>query len=372
MRATLRATLPAVCIATLRTAVLLLIATTSLGQTPAPAAAPAKPDDTPSYKIGAVIFGDFTYQASPNTKDVDGNSIHASSFNITRAYINVTGQLNHRISFRITPDVARESGSGSSLGGSQNFRLKYAFGQLNLEDWVSKGAWIRLGVQQTPLIDYSEGIYRYRFQGTMFAEREGFLTSSDAGLTGHYDLKGGYGELHGGYYNGEGYSRSETNNEKALQLRATVRPLPKDAFWKGLRVTAFYDGDHFVQDGKRQRLIEQVTFESARLNAGFEHLNAKDRPSVATREISSDGWSVWAVVRAKNGFELLLRHDTLEPDDETNLDRARNIAGVAYWVPNLQKVSAALMVDYDSLQQSNYVPARPRDTRYGLKMYIQF
>ncbi len=26
-------------------------------------------------------------------------------------------------------------------------------------------------MQQTPFIDYTEGIYRYRFQGTTFAER---------------------------------------------------------------------------------------------------------------------------------------------------------------------------------------------------------
>jgi len=367
MRAVPRAVLSAVC------AALFLIATAVGAQTPAATAAtPAKPDDTPSYKLGAVIFTDYTYQASPSTKDADGNSVHASSFNVTRAYINFTGQLNHRISFRITPDVARESGSGSSLSGSQNFRLKYAFGQLNLDDWLSKGAWIRLGVQQTPFIDYFEGIYRYRFQGTTFTEREGYFTSADAGLTAHYDLKGGYGDLHGGYYNGEGYNRSETNNQKALQLRATVRPLPKDAFWKGVRVTAFYDGDHFVENGKRQRLVEQVTFESARLNAGVDHINAKDRPSVTTREISSDGWSVWAVARSKNGLELLLRHDDLKPDDQVDLKRSRNIAGVAYWVPNLPKMSAALMVDYDSLQQSNYVPVRPRDTRYGLKMLLQF
>src|ERR1051325_8034728 len=64
-----------------------------------------KPDDTPKFNIGAVIYADYTYVASPETLDADGNTLHSSSFNVTRAYINITGNLNHRISFRITPDI---------------------------------------------------------------------------------------------------------------------------------------------------------------------------------------------------------------------------------------------------------------------------
>src|ERR1043165_4083 len=74
-----------------------------------PAAGYTPPDDTPSFKVGATIFGDYTYQESPVIADADGNSVKLSSFNISRAYINVTGNLNHRISFRITPDISRET-----------------------------------------------------------------------------------------------------------------------------------------------------------------------------------------------------------------------------------------------------------------------
>ena len=71
--------------------------------------------------------------------------------------------------------------TGPSLSGSQIFRLKYAYAQLNLDDWTTKGSWVRFGQQQTPYIDYTEGIYRYRFQGTMFVEREGYFASADGG-----------------------------------------------------------------------------------------------------------------------------------------------------------------------------------------------
>ena len=334
-----------------------------------PAAGSVPPDDTPSVKVGATIFGDYTFIQSPRSTDVDGNSIHPSSFNITRAYLNLTGNLNHRIAFRITPDVSRESGSGSSLAGSNTFRLKYAYAQLNLDDWTTAGSWVRLGFQQTPFIDYTEGIYRYRFQGTLFSEREGFLTSSDAGVSGRYVFPSNYGDVHVGYYNGEGYSRAEANDQKAVQVRATVRPLPLGGIWKGLRVTGFYDRDSYVSNAAKQRAIAQVTFEHPRFNAGVEALRTTDRASSRVSEVDASGWSVWATPKlGTKGWELLLRHDQLKPDDHTTTRRKRDIAGIAYWVPNLQKVTSAVLVDYDSL----HVTGRANDTRYGIKLLINY
>ena len=54
--------------------------------------------------------------------------------------------------------------------------------------WASKGSWARLGLQQTPYIDYMEGIYRYRFQGPIFSDAEKFMTSSDFGVSTHYNF----------------------------------------------------------------------------------------------------------------------------------------------------------------------------------------
>jgi hypothetical protein len=81
--------------------------------------------DKPSFKIGATIFSDFTWVDSPTTKDVDGNDIHPSSFTVSRAYVNVTGNLNRRISFRVTPDLAKE-------------KLKYAYAQFSLDKWTGR------------------------------------------------------------------------------------------------------------------------------------------------------------------------------------------------------------------------------------------
>lgn len=336
-----------------------------------PAAKPA--DDTPSVKIGSTIFADFTYNESPSSTDADGNTIHNSSFNVTRAYINVFGNLNHYISYRVTPDIVRETGSGSSLAGSYTFRLKYAFGQLNLDDWTTKGSWIRLGLNQTPWLDYAEGIYRYRFQGPTFVDREGFLTASDNGISAHWNFPGNYGDMHGGFYNGEGYNHAETNNEKAFQIRGTVRPLPASGALKGLRLSAFVDEDHYIQAAKRTRYVGQVSFEHPLINAAVEVLRAKDQTGSTKPEVDANGWSVWATPKlGTTGWEMLLRHDYLKPDKSIDQKRTRNIAGIAYWFQHMKGVQSALMVDYDSTKSSNFTPSRPDDTRYGLKLLVNF
>src|SRR6266576_1481409 len=150
-----------------------------------PAAGSTPPDDTPSVRVGATIFTDYTFTQAPTVTDADGNTVHSNAFNVGRAYININGNVSHVVAFRITPDITRESGTGSSLNGSLVFRVKYAFLQANLDDWMWRGSWTRLGIQQTPIVDFEEGIYRYRFQGQVFVERDGFLTSSDAGASFH-------------------------------------------------------------------------------------------------------------------------------------------------------------------------------------------
>ncbi len=109
------------------------------------------PDDKPALKVGFTLFADYTYTDSPTAKNADGSDYNPNAFNVSRAYINITGQLHHLVSFRITPDITRETGAGSSLNGSYTFRLKYGFGQFNLDDWLPKGSWVRLGLQQTPV-----------------------------------------------------------------------------------------------------------------------------------------------------------------------------------------------------------------------------
>ena len=349
--------------------------TSTAGSQPPPPA-PTPPDDTPSIKVGAVIYPDYTYTQNPTSVDSDGNTFHLSQFNVTRSYINVTGNVSHLIAFRVTPDIARETSLFSNLQGSLEFRIKYAYLQLNLEDWMTSGSYARFGIQQTPWLDFAEAIYRYRFQGTMFVEREGYFASADAGASFHYQFPSNYGDVHVGVYNGENYNKAEVNNEKAYQVRATLRPFASEsapAVLRGIRGSIFYDADRYVKNAPRNRFMAALTYEHSYLNAAFEFLDTADQTSITRPEISGRGYSIWATPKSPSGFEALLRYDHLKPNTLLGQQvRNRTIVGVSYWFPRQGSVASALLLDYDGQTFEGFTPAQPRQSRIAVHGLISF
>jgi hypothetical protein len=330
---------------------MVLTAVTASAQTP-PAATATPPDDTPSIRLGVTLYPNYTFQSEPEVTDSDGNQVHRNGFDVSRAYLNVTGNISHLIAFRVTPDVARENNTASSLSGSLVFRIKYAYAQANLDEWTGGGSYARLGIQQTPYLDYMEAIYRYRFQGTMFVERQGYFASADAGASFHYNFPSNYGDIHGGVFNGENYQKPEANDQKDFMIRTSVRPFAQgEPLLRGLRGAVFYDAGHYVKDAERKRLIAAATYEHPFVTAGFEYLDAHDQTSVTLASVHSRGYSVWVIPKESAtsvGWEGLFRYDYLTPS--TAIDgqkQKRLITGVAYWFPHQGNVTSALMLDYD-------------------------
>jgi len=345
-----------------------------------PAAGSTPPDDTPSVKLGGVIFADYTYTASPETV-TELNTFNPSSFNLTRAYLNVTGNISHLISYRITPDIKQETKlAEGDLKGNYIWRLKYAYGQLNLDDWLPKGSFARLGMQPTPYCDFADAIYRYRFQGKGLPDREKILSTADAGLAARVMFPGNYGEVAGGYYNGEGYETPELNDQKAIQVRISVRPTPMTPVLKGLRLSGFVVSDSPTSGGKRDRGVGLLTFEHDRVNAGIEYTSAKDQVTSATTENTTKGWSVWVTPKLGKGFEALLRYDEVEPSAQgPDARHKRTIAGIAYWLPVQKGVTTAILLDYDGVKYDDYTKyfedngvTRPDDKKYALHTLFQF
>jgi hypothetical protein len=356
-----------------------------------PAAGYTPPDDTPSIKIGAVIFADYTYQQKPTAKDAAGNEINPNSFNVTRAYINVTGNISHLVGFRVTPDVVRATVPGTTLDGSVTYRLKYAYAQLNLDDWLPKGSFVRLGMQQTPFIDSIEGIYRYRFQGTLFTEREGYMSSADLGVSFRTTFPNNYGDVHVGVYNGEGYSRPEANDQKAVMFRVGFKPLPRHRVLRTLRLQGFWTWDHYMKNAVRDRAVFNTTFEHPWVHVGFDYISTSDKTSSAPTNgvdlnptLEGDGWSFW--LTPKKGFtngssiEALFRYDHTKPGGTASATAVaspdglsrRTIGGVAYWFPKQGNVNAAVMLDIENLTFSNWTPARPTQQRLFVHSLISF
>ncbi len=329
-------------------------------------------EGTPSFKIGATIFADYTYTDEPTATDANGKDYHPSSFNVGRTYINVTGQLSDVISYRITPDISKQSESTDSLNGSYVFRLKYGFLQWDLgKALASKGSWLRFGQSQTPWIDYDEGVYRYRFQGPTFADTEGFLSSSDLGLSGHYNFPGNFGDVQLGYFNGEGYGHTEINNQKSFQMRVSVRPAPGVAGVKGLRINGFFDTDHYVSSDKRQRFLVGATYESTYVNAGGYFLDAKDQKADTSPEVHATGYTVWVTPRTTFGLEGLFRYDSLKPDKSVDARKKRTVAGVAYWFPTFKGVQTAVMLDYTMIKYDSAL-GKPESKAWAVHTLLNF
>ena len=356
-----------------------------------PAAGYTPPDDTASIKIGAVVFADYTYQREPTAKDAAGNEINPNSFNVTRAYINLTGNISHLVGFRVTPDVVRASVPGTSLDGSVTYRLKYAYAQVNLDDWLPKGSFVRLGMQQTPFIDSIEGIYRYRFQGSLFTEREGYMSSADLGASFRTTFPNNYGDVHVGIYNGEGYSKPEANDQKAVMFRIGFKPLPRHPVLRTLRVQGFWTWDNYMKDAPRDRAVLNATFEHRFVNVGFDYISTSDKASSVKTSgvdlnptLEGDGWSVWLTPKKglANGssVEALIRYDHTKPGGTASAAAVvspdglsqRTIGGVAYWFPKQGNVNAALMLDIENVTLSNWTPAKPTQQRVFVHSLISF
>src|SRR3989304_4826604 len=100
-----------------------------------------------------------------------------------------------------------------------------------------------------------ENINIYRMNGSMFQESSASINSADlgVGMIGNLGVKlskesqekvgystpysGRYGSYHIGVYNGGGYHATEENQNKVIEGRITVRPLPDSV--PGLQLTYF-------------------------------------------------------------------------------------------------------------------------------------
>ncbi|MEJ2678126.1 MAG: porin, partial [Gemmatimonadota bacterium] len=116
--------------------------------------------------VSGLVYAQYDYQLADTAN-------HANAFDVKRAYLTFTRGFTDKVSARVTADIYRDA------NGSLNYRLKYAY-----VAWSPSGGPIslRFGQIHTPLLDWEEGLWGYRVQGTMPLERYGYVTSSDLGI----------------------------------------------------------------------------------------------------------------------------------------------------------------------------------------------
>jgi hypothetical protein len=323
---------------------------------------PAEPQ-YPAVRVGVLSY--LQYDAELENRE------GVNSFDVTRTYLNVNGQLSRNVRFRVTPDIRRFTDATSQLGSSLVFRIKYAF--LQVDHVGADKSWLRFGISQTPFIDFEESINRYRVEGTVFAEREPVIPGSgDAGVGYFTPLPKQFGEVQVGVYNGEGFGNTEVNKYKSVQGRATIRPFPNRGLAKGLRVTGFVTAGWYAADRPRHVGIAMASYEHRHLATTVERLVATDAPLTTSGEVDRSGWSVFLEPRqGPVGWAGIARFESFDPDHAIadNAHR-RSIIGGAYWflytTTRLGVVITNEQVHYDA------GAARPTENRLLVQTHVEF
>jgi polyhydroxyalkanoate synthesis regulator phasin len=194
----------------------------------------AVPKALKGLNVGMLAYVDYSNGVMPEPGDEDSSYNH---FRITRGYLTVTKEILPWMRTRITLDTHQDA------DGDYKERLKYLYAEFRPPDLgLLTGMKSEVGLGHIPWLDFEEHINPYRCQGTMAIERAGTFNSADTGIslrgdfagkledakekTGNSHYDGRFGSWHLGVYNGSGYHASEKNNNKAIEGRLTLRPLP--------------------------------------------------------------------------------------------------------------------------------------------------
>jgi hypothetical protein len=312
------------------------------------------PKGLKNVSVGMLGYLDYSSGKSPESGDKESSY---NEFRVTRGYLTVKKQILPWMGARITSDVHQDD------TGDYKVRLKYYYAEFKagdlgpLTDMKSE-----FGMGHIPWLDFEEHVNPYRCQGTMAVERAGVFNSSDLGLglqgylggdledaesrTGMHYYTGRYGSWHLGVYNGSGYHASENNNDKVLEGRVTLRPLP--AFVPGLQLsyfTIYGEGNRRAVDGEYPDYVVNlgmVSYENPLLILTAQYFRTRGNASGKWVDIRGDaldtaGYSFFGNFKLpvfERKLSLFARYDHFDADvdDEIARDTAYDmfIGGIAY------------------------------------------
>ena len=348
-----------------------------------------------ALQLGIVQIGGLwylSYQQGDAYAQVPGTTADYSQFRIKRGYINVQAELQPWLDVRVTPDVIQDQ------TGDVKVRIKYLYARFKGRGvgFLQK-PYAQFGVVHMPWLDFEEHVNRFRMQDTMFMERNNLFNSADIGfilgsnfgpdLPAEYrnevngSYAGRYGSWQFGVYNGGGFNAAEKNNNKVVEARGTVRPLPDRL--PGLQLSLF--GVH--GKGNLPEPSPPATLPDYDVLAGmvsYEHkyfvLTGQwygGEGNAAGTAVQADGSaraqqgsSYFGELRftQKRNFSLIGRYDRFNtnPDSPQSDLQQRWIIGFAwqmfknnYW-----------LVDYDRLSHS--LAEVPNEDRFQVTLQISF
>lgn len=291
----------------------------------------------------------------------EGNS-NFNEFSVKRGYITFEKSLNKHLSGRITPDLTVDKeGDGE---GDLEMRLKYCY--VELKDEHSYGVFTNpkliVGEVPTPWIDFEEKVNAFRVVASQYLDDMKILSSADFGvytsvLLGGFindDYRknvsdaypGKYGSIAIGVYNGGGYHALEKNNNKALQWRLTLRPIPNRLPGLQLSYTgAFGKGNtNLYPDWNTHSGV--LSYESARFvftGQLFSSLGNYEGSLADTlgNSYRAKGWNTFFEIKFwKNRLSFFGSYGVMRYNNNVGVEtsKTRKIVGLAYHIYKRNKL----------------------------------
>ena len=290
--------------------------------------AQASAQQTPQVSVTGVVYTQYQYSDAPIAAK--------STFDMTRAYVNVLGRFSNGITTRVTTDIL------PSLNGSQFVRLKFAYAA-----WTPTGSSLtyKLGMIHTPWVDFEETLWDYRMQGTIAVDRNGAMTAADIGIgaDGHWNGERINGQLT--IVNGEGYGGGVQDFRKDVQARVSVRlqPTNDNSRVGGLRLSGYVGVGKFTGGADRNRYLGMLSYRTTQYTVAGEYVSVKN--AAVTGSIISAFGTYHLSPPSK--IALIARADIVDPDNNTANDgNTRIIAGASYQLsPNVR-----LLADLDRVK----------------------
>jgi hypothetical protein len=292
--------------------------------------------DNGDAKIGGVIFSQWSRITQNNTKLV------ANSFDITRAYLNITKKLDGGSSMRVTLDVKRVSDDVKN----QNLfdYLKYAYFETPLNvsalQAVPFNLNAKVGLQQNAWIDWDEGIMGMRYIMKSFLDDEGLMSSADFGVGANGKITpAGLPEIeyNAVLVNGSGYATSETDAKKMLTVRVNST-VYEDPTWGKFIIGVFgnvasLNPSDLTYNGSAKQAGTTVALKGDWGMTYFEYLTGSTGSGSTALKIG--GYSGQLVINAAPigvaALNAFYRQDYYQPNTaDTSKDINKSFCGLTY------------------------------------------
>ncbi len=316
----------------------------------------------------------------------------ANGFSIGRSYLTARVNVVPRLSGRITLDSHQDmEGDGR---GDMKVRLKYAYAKYDFGDIsVVRGLGLEGGMVHMVWLDFEEHVNLYRMRDPMFMERSGLFNSADFGVTltgslgeplgeeyrrtvtSHYAAR--YGSFAVGIYNGGGYHAVEENNDKVVEGRLTLRPVP--GILPGLQVSGLAILGKGNEAGDPMNLPDWHTYnlflsyQHARGTLTAQYVTGKGNQKGTwvsvfdpSQALEYSGFSVFGEGRL-GGWRVIAGYDSFDRvPDAADIDSSRIHAGLGYDLGG-QNI---LILDWDRRDFDS--AALDSETRYRAVMQLKF